>query len=158
MKTTTWLIFALVVSVGFLRGAVCAAQNSDSQSAAHSSTPTHNGVPDLDLARPPAHAMPNNNSRHALVPVASVNREHGNGAHDRPLRTKNSSTIEKMGMEPSRTAGQTRPVAVHSVTRFHQPLLSVRHRTSNPAVIGGPAIANNKNGRVLDGARISRKP
>jgi hypothetical protein len=157
MKTSS-LLFALVASAGFPVGRVYTAQGaSSSQPAIHSSTTAGNGAVDVPPARPVGRLAPHNKSSHTQIPVSAVHLEQSNGPDHRQPPPANSAALPKIGSPPS-AAGRVQRLAPHGATRSYVPSLSARHRSSNPAVIGEPVSARNKNTGVLDGTRMNRKP
>jgi hypothetical protein len=157
MKTPR-LVFATIVSAGLLCSPICTAQDSsDGRSAAHSSNSINNRSVGAAL-RPHARSASGNKSGQIPVPVAVIRRSHRSGAHNQQLRTANAPVIETTGILPNRTVTQIRPPAIKSATRSYAPSLSAPHRASNPAVIGEPVIVHKKNGSVLDGTQMRRKP
>ena len=109
------------------------------------------------------HADSHNSLTKATRPKQpSINGEHSrsgsaiNLRQSGPNRSGGATRVEVIHHE---TLHRTQPVRPPGVVRTNAPSLSnVRHRGSNPAVIGGPASSGTRNTAALNGNQIGRRP
>ena len=65
----------------------------------------------------------------------------------------------KGGLIPNETVNNALPVRMSSVVRPTVPSLNnVRHRSPNPAVVGGSPNLHSSNTGAINGTRMNRKP
>jgi len=110
-----------------------------------------------NMSHPPHRASLTKANRPKPLPKSRQRSMPRNALHQ-PGSNK-SGGVAKGGLIPSETVHNALPVRAPSVVRPTVPLLNnVRHRSPNPAVVGGSADSHSRNTAAINGTSIRRKP
>jgi|SRR5208283_2434338 len=182
---TAGLVFMMFVSAVSMYGASYAApaesapqQSSESSTKAVSSdratnaTPgdggTHGGKPSdeqrgnrraADKNHPPIRASLAKANRLNQIPNRQEHSKTVNAINlHKPVSDKSGGVV-KGGLTQNETGNHVLPVRSPSIVRpTVPPLDNMRHRSPNPAVVGGSANSITKNTGAINGTRMNRKP
>lgn len=148
------LIFVLAASPALMAGPM----HADATTASEKPTGTESDGERIAAAHGPAkHVLSRPQPIRAVghSRILAAGPRFDNARHPRLLPRDAGGTGARLANETSRPA---RPAPFNGVTHSYAPALNVRHRGSNPAIIGAPTSTRNKSAATLDGTRMSRKP
>lgn len=158
MKTAYYFVFTLIGCAASMDGLAYAAPRTASSQQASSASSTNTaadnrgnvepGAP-VDASKTNRPDQLSNNTGHSVL--GNATKLHRPGSTNPGFPAKGGS-IQNNGGRP---AFPVRRDVVRSSTAS---LIVVRHRTPNPAVVGGLANTNAKNAGAINGARMNRKP
>jgi hypothetical protein len=128
--------------------------------------PTKTGQPAFSSARQPtgtvrSHlgAAPQKVNRPKQLPNSRQRFLSGDGTNLHQPGSNKSGRAEKSGFTRNETVNIAVAVRTPSVVRPSAPSLNnVRHRSPNPAVVGGAANSHRSNTAAISGTRMNRKP
>jgi hypothetical protein len=110
-----------------------------------------------NMSHPPHRASLTKTNRPMPLPKSRQRSMPRNALHQ--LGSNKSGGVAKGGLIPNETAHTALPVRTPSVARPAVPLPNnVRHRSPNPAVVGGSAYSHSRNTAAINGTSIRRKP
>ena len=106
---------------------------------------------------PPSRGILTKVNRPRQLPRSRQRSLPGNALHQ-PASNK-SGGAAKDGLIPNETVNNALAVQTPSVVRPAVPSLNnVRHRSANPAVVGGSPSSHSSNTGAINGTRMTRKP
>lgn len=113
----------------------------------------------LDKNHPPGPASQSNANRPSQAPNRQEHSASGNAMDRREPGSDKSVGAAKGGLVQKETVNNALRIQPRSVARPVGPSIeNVRHRTPNPAVVGGSANSTTKNTGAINGTRMNRKP
>ena len=173
MKVSCLLFLSLIVTMSWaalMPGTSYAAPSQQTSAASSATTPVA-GNPSKEQ-RYPRHASDKNHPRSRASLTAANHPKQlpngrkrsipGNAANLRQHGSGKSGAAAKGGLIQNETAKDALPVrstSVRPIVASLNPLpTNVRHRGSNPAVVGGLANSGNSNTGAINGTGMHRRP